>query len=309
MSSPPSTSWPLQLLLPLGSALVYVLGALVLKRATELGAGVWRTVQVCNFITALLFTPLMLLGGTIPSWQLCWQPAVAAALFTAGQVFTLLALSVGEVSVATPVLGLKVPLVAFLTTALLSAPVGARLWTAALLSSAAIALLNVGRTHARHRIGATVVLAALAALAYALFDVLVQRWSPSWGAGRFLPLTMACAAAVSLTFRLFDRSGDRAGNANPGPVRRWRLAGAVCLALQAIMFICAIALYGQATVANVLYSSRGLWSVLAVWLVGRWFANPERHLGTRVLAWRFIGAALLMVAILLVLLDGQHGTR
>ena len=78
-------------------------------------------------------------------------------------------------------------------------------------------------------------------------------------------------------------------------------AGAVCLAVQAIMFVSSIAIYHQAAVSNVLYSSRGLWSVLAVWLVGHWFDNRERHHGARILLWRFLGTILLMIAIMIVL--------
>jgi hypothetical protein len=69
------------------------------------------------------------------------------------------------------------------------------------------------------------------------------------------------------------------------------------------MFITSISIWRQVTSANVLYSSRGLWSVVAVWAVGHWFANQEQHLGARVLAWRFVGAFLLMAAIVMVLLD------
>jgi len=64
-----------------------------------------------------------------------------------------------------------------------------------------------------------------------------------------------------------------------------------------------ISIYRQATSANVLYSSRGLWSVVAVWAIGHWFANREQHLGARVLVWRVLGALLLMAAIILVILD------
>jgi hypothetical protein len=74
-----------------------------------------------------------------------------------------------------------------------------------------------------------------------------------------------------------------------------------------MMFIVAVSLYRQVTSANVLYSSRGLWSVVGVWAVGHWFANREQHLGARVLVWRFIGALMLMIAILIVLLD--YGAR
>jgi hypothetical protein len=279
--------------------MVYVVGALLIKRAADLGADVWRTVRVCNFATALSFAPLALLGGTIPAWQLCWQPALVAVLFVAGQVFALLALNVGDVSVATPVLGIKIILVALLTTALIGDRISGALWTAAFLSTAAIALLNFSRQHEHHHVGKTILLSALAAVAFALFDVLVQKWSPPWGAGRFLPVMMAFVGASSLTLRRFGR--PQTPGVRPASVGGWIAGGAACFALQSIMIVSSIALYGQATTANVLYSSRGLWSVLAVWLAGHWFQNRERHHGPRVLAWRFTGAALLMTAILIIL--------
>ena len=82
-----------------------------------------------------------------------------ALLFFAGQVFTLLALNTGDVSVATPVLGVKILLVALLSTVLIGDPIGARLWTAAALSSVAIALLNIDRGHHTARVGTTILLA------------------------------------------------------------------------------------------------------------------------------------------------------
>jgi hypothetical protein len=83
----------------------------------------------------------------------------------------------------------------------------------------------------------------------------------------------------------------------------WLIAGAACFALQGMTFITSISIYRHATVANVLYSSRGLWSVVAVWAIGHWFENREQHLGAKVLAWRFVGAILLMAAILMVFFD------
>ena len=98
--------------------------------------------------------------------------------------------------------------------------------------------------------------------------------------------------------------GTRA-TATSGGATRWLLGGALCLALQSVMFVSTIAFYGQAAVANVIYSTRGLWSVLAVWLVGHWFQNREQHLGRRILAWRLCGAMLLLTAVVLVLLNGR----
>ena len=159
---------PLSPFLPLFSAIVYVVAALLLKRASDLGADIWRSTRIINYTQALMAVPFWLLGGTIPEFSLWWQPVVAGALFFAGQVFTLLALTTGDVSVATPVLGLKIVLVALLSVVLIGDPIGARLWTAAALSSVAIALLNLSPGHSHRRVARTIVLAALGAAAYAL---------------------------------------------------------------------------------------------------------------------------------------------
>ena len=68
---------PFHLLLPLISAIGYVIGALLLKRASDLGADVWRSTRIINYTQALMAMPLWLLGGTIQSFSLWWQPAVA----------------------------------------------------------------------------------------------------------------------------------------------------------------------------------------------------------------------------------------
>jgi len=271
----------------------------MLKRASDLGADVWRTTRIINYMTAAVALPLWLLGGTIPERAVWWQPAFAGLLFLVGQVFTLLALNRGDVSVATPVLGIKIVLVALLATVLIGEPLGARLWTAAVLSSIAIGLLNVAPSHAHRRVGMTILLAAGGAVSYATLDVVVQKFSETWDTGRLLPIVMACTAIYSVPLQRFEPKDSRSIGA---PYKRWLMAGSIVLAVQGMMFISAVSLYRQVTSANVLYSSRGLWSVVGVWAVGHWFANREHHLGARVLVWRFIGALMLMIAILMVLL-------
>jgi drug/metabolite transporter (DMT)-like permease len=284
------------------AAIVYVVGALLLKRAADLGADVWRTTRIINYTSALASAPLWFVGGTLPAASMWWQPPAAAMLFFAGQIFTLIALSTGDVSVATPVLGVKILLVALLTAVLIGDPIGARLWTAAALSTVAVAMLNVTSGHSHRRVGTTIVLAALGAAAYACFDVLVQKWSPAWGTGRFLPIAMASAGVYSLALQ-FDRPGPTSHEQRVARYTPWLAAGAASFAVQGLMFITSISIYRHATTANVLYSSRGLWSVVAVWAIGHWFANREQHLGAQVLAWRLVGAVLLMAALLMILLN------
>jgi drug/metabolite transporter (DMT)-like permease len=289
---------------------------------------VWRTTRIINYTTAVVAAPLWLLGGTIPASSLWWQPPVAGSLFFAGQVFSLLALNKGDVSVATPVLGVKILLVALLSVVLTGDTISARLWTAAALSTAAIALLNFQRSrgptptrsrsaaarlaraagatdpgHPQARVGTTILLAALGAASYACFDVLVQKWSPAWGTGRILPIVMICAGVYSISLRRFEAARGASHESTSRAYTPWLAAGAACFAVQGLTFISTISIYRQATSANVLYSSRGLWSVVAVWGIGHWFTNREQHLGARVLVWRFVGAILLMAAIVMVLPD------
>ena len=289
------------LLLPLAASLLYVTAALFMKRAQQLGAGVLRATFIANFAAACVFAALLPMGGAGQPLTQLWQPALVAVLFIAGQVFSVLALSLGDVSVATPMLGAKTIFVAWFTTLLLATRLPWQLWCAAGMSVAAIALLNLapgsGKSTEHRRVGRTLLFSMIAAASYALFDVLVQKWSPAWGAGRFLPIMLGLSALMSLGFVPFF----------PEPMRKLPRAawpslatGAAFMALQSFSLVTSVAFFGDATAINVVYSARGVWSVAAVWLVGHWFANTESQLGGRVLRWRLAGALLMTSAIVLV---------
>ena len=286
------------LLFPLLSSLLYVGGALFIKRCAELGVGVWRTAFVSNLASALLFMPLWALGGGGQPWNQFWQPAVVALLLVIGQVLGFVALSRGDVSVATPVLGVKTVLVALFTTALLTQGVPPKLWMGAGLSALAIGFLHGGGGGVHRKAGLSAITAVLAAICFALFDVLVQRFSPRWGVGRFLPIMNAMAAALSFGMVPLFHAPLRAV-----PRAAWPavLGAAGFIAVQGLILITTVAWFGDATAVNIVYSSRGLWSVAAVWLIGHWFSSQEQHLGRRVLGWRLAGAALMTIAIVLAL--------
>jgi drug/metabolite transporter (DMT)-like permease len=283
------------LLLPFSASLLYVFGAIYLKDASSRGVGVWRTTVVTNVIFSVIFSFLWLLGGRLQEMSAWIQPAIAAALFLAGQVFALIALQRGDVSVATPVMGLKVVLVAFFVTIIIGDRVPRVVWIAAALSSVGVIFLS-RRGEGTHGVGTipALVYGALAAAAFALFDVLVQKWSPAWGAGRFLPVMMGFVALYSVGLLAVGRE--------PVPAGAWRplLLGGLFVAVQGALFISSLALFARATTINVVYSARGLWSVVVVWAVGHWFGNRERDQGAAVLRSRLFGAALLLGAIVLV---------
>lgn len=300
---------PAAVALPLLSAVGYVVAVLMMKRASAHGVGLWRTAFVSNVAMGLVFSALWLLGGQPVDPALLWQPAVFAALFLAGQIFTFAAMA-GDVSLATPVLGLKIIFVAGASTLLLAETVRPAWWIAAALATAAVGLLqssprgtpataapSAGPRGQSPRL--TVLHAALAAASFAVSDVLVQRHAPAWGTGRFLPLGFGLVALFSLGlvpfFQAPLRTVPRAG-------WRWLAPGSLILAAQAAGMGYTMATHGRATAANILYSTRGLWSVLAVGLLGAWLGTAgEQKLPRAVFVRRLAGSGLMLAAVALVL--------
>jgi len=287
------------LLLPLACALIYVIAALAVKRASAFGVGVWRTSFLSNWAIALIFLPVWIWHGALfPHLADYWRPAITALLFFGGQAFTFLALSRGDVSVTTPVMGTKVILVALFSSLLRVGVVPLRWWIAAALSTLAIALLHFGEGARRRNVGETVFLAFCSATSFSLGDVLLQKWLPIWGMNNYLPPMFLIVGLLSFAYVPFFSAPLRALNA---AAWRWVAPGAVLMALNNAGVVLALVLVGSATVVNIIYSVRGLFSVLVVWTIGHWFASEEKHLGGSILRLRFVGATLMVAAIVLVL--------
>jgi hypothetical protein len=306
---------PVHLLMPFAASLLYVGSALFLKRASQAGAGVWRSTFAMNVMAAAVFAGLPLVTGTGDGAAPLWQPAVVALTFVVGQACTMYALNRGDVSVATPVVGTKVVFVAFFV-AMVGGAVTADLWASAAMSAGGIVLLNLGgrsraarvaaaadpaaRSARRRNLTLTIAASLSAAASYGLFDTLMRQWGQGWGAGRLLATTMAFSAAASIAFvPLFEGRLRDVPRAAVGPL----LAGAFLLAFQAMFITLAVGWFADTPRINVVYNARGLWSVLAVWLVGHWFGNRELTAGGGVLRWRVAGAGLLLAAILVAILQ------
>lgn len=294
-------NFPLHLLIPVACALLYVLGALTIKRAAMFGVGVWRTSFVANWLMFAVFLPWWFWqGGQLHPLADYWQPAVTALCFFGGQVFIFLALSKGDVSITTPVMGTKVIMVALCSSLLRVGDVPVKWWFGAALSAGAVGLLHAGEKHGQRRqVGATVALATASAFSYGLGDVLMQKWVPAWGTASYFPAMFLLVGLYSFAFVPFFNAPLRALG---GEAWRWVGVGGLFMALNNAGIVLTLGIWGGATAVNIVYSVRGLFSVAAVWAIGHWFASTEQHLASGVLRFRLIGAALMVGAIALVLL-------
>jgi hypothetical protein len=122
-------------------------------------------------------------------------------------------------------------------------------------------------------------------------------WAPAWGFGQFAPVVFGTVALLSLALvPLFSAPLREMGRVTFS----WLLAGAVLIGMQVTGIAYSVMVFGSAAKTNVIYNTRGVWSVLLVWAFGHWVGNTERAHGGAVFARRLTGAVLLLGAIALV---------
>ena len=141
------------------------------------------------------------------------------------------------------------------------------------LSASAVGLLNLGPAPKHRLVRQTILLALGGSLLFGLCDVLVQRWAPNWGLGNYFPPYFMLVGVDSFVLLKSARGGLRGMSSK---VWLWVLPGALLNALKNAGIGITLGVWGQATAVNIVYSSRGLFGVLFVWLAGHWFANTER---------------------------------
>ena len=278
----------------LGASLLYAVGYLELKGSIHQGATSKRVNIFSNYAMAAWSLPLALLPFFFPK-QFHFQPnwaatlaAVAAgvALFI-GRICTVKALAKADLSISAPLLGTKTVLVALFSILLLHNPVGWHLLTAATFTVVALALLQVGPDHNKNHRRSAVGWAMGASVLFALVDVLTQGYARTSGIAFFQPVMFVVLAAMTPLL----------GSTPPAPeiAKKRLLRGGSVIGFQAPLVIMLIGLFGQATLINILYATRTIWSVA----IDAW--KGEGNAREFWIA-RLGGALLLLGAIVLALL-------
>lgn len=290
------------LLLPLLAALAFALGAMVYKRAYQEGAGLAHLAVVNNVILGVIFLPLLGLERQPLPWHDWVLPVLTALTWAIGHLLNVVSLRLGDVSLATPLLGAKVIFVALIGWFVFGQKLSAPQWFSAALATAGVVTMGLTDFRPGRRAGLTTVTALGCALSFALTDTMIQAWGPRFGVWGFLALVFASVGAISvLLMPYFGMSSLRA----PWKAWRWILVGAVLSGIQAIIITGTIAVWRDAAGVNVVYATRGLWSIALVWTAGHWLKNTERHTtGPRVMAQRLAGAALIVGGVVLAITSG-----
>ncbi|WP_372895518.1 hypothetical protein [Stieleria sp.] len=292
------------LLFPLAASVLFACGLLFLKRATLEGANPWTVSLVANLWAATLFSGFWFLESEPVNVWLLWQPALVAVFYISGQMGTFFAITHGDVSIAAPLFGIKVLLVAILATLIGGQSLPTAIWLAATLATIGIALVQWTGSGTHSRIGYTILSAMVASTSFSIFDVLVQRFCSSptaaWSSGRFLPIMFWFVASFSTVFLV---GFQREKFAIPA-VRRSLLIGGLLIGLQALCIVFTLSAFGDAPRVNVVYSMRGIWGVLLAWGAALIWGGSEADLSRKTMVFRLGGALLITISVVIAILFG-----
>ncbi|MCA9139917.1 MAG: DMT family transporter [Planctomycetales bacterium] len=292
------------LLFPLAASVLFACGLLFLKRATMAGVNPWTVSLVANLWAATLFSGFWFLESSPVVPRLLWQPAVVALFFICGQMGTFFAITHGDVSIAAPLFGIKVLLVAILATVIGGQSLTSAIWIAATLATIGIALVQWTGAGKHTRIGYTVLSAMAASTSFSIFDVLVQRFcsssQASWSTGRFLPIMFWFVAGYTLLFLV----GFQREKFSIPSVRRSLLVGGFLIGMQAICIVFTLSAFGDAPRVNVVYSMRGIWGVLLAWAAALIWGGNEADLTRKTMVFRLTGALLITISVVIAILFG-----
>ena len=281
------------------AGLGYATAALVSKRATKEGLGVFFLSLVINFAFLPVFAlPLIKNGFSFPNeLSLIYQPAITGFTFFLGQVFTFAAIRVGDVSLHTPVMGAKAVFVVWIAVFWGTEEVSGELWLAALLSFAAVILLSFSGGKFK-QIGLTLFFALASALFFAFADSLVGSFGKDFGTSAFLFLTMVVNAMLSLLLIPLMKWNRQMFKWQK---LRWAFMAGLFMAGQALLLNWTMAEYRNVSAINIMYSSRGFWSVVLAVPLGMLLSLPREITQKRFFALRIIGALLMSAAIFIVI--------
>lgn len=292
---------PLYMVLPLVAAVMYAYGSLYFKEGFEHGITVIHTFVVTNWVMAGVFVPLLLLEAPNSSLLSHLKPLISALSFVVGNLLTFRAIRSGDMSIVVPVMGTKAFFVALSASVFFGKTITTGMWIAAVL--AAIGIYVLGRSDRGKGLSPGVVLTILSSACFGLCDASVQAWAPDYGSKSFMGMTFLFIGLLSIPFlKLADhplKEADRVG-------MRALVIGATIIALQGTLVAISVVSFDNATGVNVVYTTRGLWSVILVWWIGHRFRSQEHKQDRKVFLARLSGATVMLAAVAIALWESQE---
>ncbi|MFT6178888.1 MAG: hypothetical protein ACJAQT_004406 [Akkermansiaceae bacterium] len=280
-------------LLPLVGAVLHPLMGWCVQQGTSRGVRLTVTVAVANLVTALIFFCYLDPEGGLTLSGKDWWAIGNGMLFFLGQWFSIQSVKAGDLAVHSSALGMKVVIVGFCSMLVGLEPSSWSLVTGVLLATLAVFLVSGGSAEGWRTHRVTVGLTLVACLFFGFNDFLTGWQSREIGAARWLTLMTGTSGVISLGLLVYRRQQAAVLWRSPR-IGVFVMGAGVLLGIQALAVNLAFSGYGQPTLSNVVFSSRGLMAVLFLYLIGK-KSDP------RFVKKQTMGAILMVVALAIVL--------
>ena len=285
------------LLFPIAAALFYALSVIFAKIASKKGSvSPTSMLAATNLAIMFVFLPFVFLSSDIDFTHI-WRPAIVGLFFALGNYATFLCAKYGQVSLMTPIMGVKILFVFATASALSGILPSAEVFLSGVICAIAVFIMGYDKELlcGSSKIGKTLALALSTCFFYAVCDVLVQQLSGKYSPCVFLGLTsvflaISSAPAVPKMFREFLSGGKTTLIA---------VLAAAFMAMESTLMFIALANNLDAGLCNIVYNIRGVMSVVLVYFMSG--AYPElEHLSRSSAGRRLLGSFMILGAIALV---------
>ena len=288
----------IELTYPVIAAALYSVSVIFVKLATAEEKISPNSILVINNVAMwLIFLPSLFLEGGIRDASLIWQPVLVGIFFAMGNIATFLCAHKGEVSLMTPIMGVKILIVLVLAKLILDMELPKTMIAAAFICCAAVFIMG----YSKRRISSkkewiTFGLAIWACSSYAMCDVLIQKFSSNFSAFSMLCISNFVLLLSSLPYFGTLRADVR--RADKKAILLGTVAAALMVAESIFMFT---ALTGNvsAPLCNILYNTRGIMSVVLVFAIGK-FASGLDNLSQGSALRRAAGSIMILAAVAMV---------
>ena len=287
-------------LYPFVAALFYCASIILVKYASQSKKLSGLSMLVMNnLLSGIVFIPAIFFESELPDVSIIWQPIIASVFCAIGNIATFTCAERGEVSLMTPLMGIKTLMVILLARVMLrDIQLPHTITIAGVICCVAVFIMGYTKKSFRtKKLGITIILSLTACLSYALCDVFIQKYAPNFSKNAMLSLTSVAMplSIIPLLPRFFKEvSGcDK---------KTLFLGGSSAVLMIVEMYLMFISISGElgASLCNILYNTRGLISVLLIYFLGKHLVKLRELSNTSAIQ-RSIGAILILVAVIIAL--------
>ena len=295
-----STTLPFpDVLYPFVAAVFYCASIMLVKYASQSKKLSGLSMLVMNnLLSGLVFIPAIFFEAKFPDVSIIWQPMIASAFCAIGNVATFSCAERGEVSLMTPLMGIKTLMVIMFARVFLDVDLPHTITIAGVICCCAVFIMGFSNKSLRtEKLAITVFLAIVACFSYALCDVFIQKYAPNFSRNAMLSLTSVAMplSIIPLLPKFFREvfSCDK---------KTLLLGSSSAVLMIGEMYLMFISISGElgASLCNILYNTRGLMSVVLIYFLGKYFIKLK-ELSSASAIQRSVGAIMILIAVVIAL--------